>query len=58
MSPAAAASFTVNSSGDAGDANAGNGVCATAGNFCTLRAAIREANSLPGSDVITLAWRR
>lgn len=55
MSPAAAASFTVNSSGDAGDANAGNGVCATAGNVCTLRAAIQEANSLPGSDVISIA---
>ena len=54
MSPAAAASFTVNSSGDAGDANAGNGVCATAGNVCTLRAAIQEASALAGSDVVTV----
>jgi CSLREA domain-containing protein len=37
--------FTVNSTNDAHDALAGNGVCATATGVCTLRAAIEEANS-------------
>ncbi|GAB4580552.1 MAG: hypothetical protein Fur0022_32940 [Anaerolineales bacterium] len=51
--PASAASFTVNSTADGGDANPGNGVCetATAGE-CTLRAAIEEANALSGTDTI------
>src|SRR5207253_3349619 len=40
------ASFTVNSNGDDGDNNPGDGICATAGNVCTLRAAIQEANVL------------
>ncbi len=40
-----AATFTVNSTADAADANIGNGICATATNVCTLRAAIEEANS-------------
>ncbi|MDA2936762.1 right-handed parallel beta-helix repeat-containing protein [Acidobacteria bacterium AH-259-A15] len=45
--------FTVNSTGDESDA-AIDGVCETAGgsNDCTLRAAIQEANSNPGLDVI------
>lgn len=52
----AAASFTVNSTADATDFTPGNGICETAiGNgICTLRAAIQEANALPGSDTITL----
>ncbi len=48
------AAFVVNSAGDAPDSNPGNGVCATAGAVCTLRAAIMEANHLPGSDSITI----
>lgn len=44
--------FTVNNTGDAVDANLGNGVCATAGAVCTLRAAIGEANALAGPDTI------
>ncbi|HXI23964.1 MAG TPA: choice-of-anchor Q domain-containing protein [Pyrinomonadaceae bacterium] len=40
------AGFTVNDSGDASDANTGDGLCATAGSVCTLRAAIEEANAL------------
>jgi uncharacterized repeat protein (TIGR01451 family) len=44
--PAAATVFTVNDNGDAGDANPGDGVCATAGVVCTLRAAIDETNAL------------
>ena len=41
---------------DAIDANPGDGVCETApGNgVCTLRAAVMEANALPGADVIQL----
>lgn len=46
--------FTVNSTLDAVDAAPGNGVCATAGGACTLRAAIQEANAFGGNDVITL----
>ena len=42
------ASFTVNDNGDVPDASPGNGVCATAGAVCTLRAAIQEANALTG----------
>jgi CSLREA domain-containing protein len=39
-----AKTYTVNSDTDAPDANPGNGICATAGGKCTLRAAIQEAN--------------
>ncbi|MCH7699166.1 MAG: CSLREA domain-containing protein [Chloroflexi bacterium] len=52
--PTPAASFTVNSTDDATDANPGNGICATANAACTLRAAIREANDLPGAVLITV----
>jgi CSLREA domain-containing protein len=48
------ATFVVNSTTDAQDATAGDGVCATAGAVCTLRAAITEANALAGADIITL----
>lgn len=53
-SPASATTFTVNSSGDAGDKNVGDGVCATVANVCTLRAAVQQANALPGTDLITV----
>jgi CSLREA domain-containing protein/uncharacterized repeat protein (TIGR01451 family) len=43
----ASTTYTVNDLGDAPDASAGNGVCATAGGVCTLRAAIQEINALP-----------
>lgn len=46
--------FTVDSAEDAVDAAPGDGVCATAAGACTLRAAIMEANSLPGPDEISL----
>ena len=46
--------FVVNSTADEVDKNPGDGVCATAGGTCTLRAAIQEANKLPGSHVIEL----
>ena len=45
-----AATLTVNDLGDAADANPGNGVCATAGGVCTLRAAIEEANANGTTD--------
>lgn len=48
--------FTVNLSGDAGDADLADGVCdtdlKTPGLQCTLRAAIDQANRNPGADYI------
>jgi len=52
--PTLTASLAVNSTADAVDVNPGNGTCATAGGDCTLRAAIQEANALPGDDIILL----
>ena len=50
---AGAAPFEVNSTADAPDASPGDGVCQTASpGTCTLRAAIQEANALPGADTI------
>ena len=49
--------FTVNDNGDAADLIPGDGYCdsnATAGSQCTLRAAIQEANALPGNDTINV----
>jgi CSLREA domain-containing protein len=52
---AAAATFAVNSNADAVDANPGDGVCqTTTPGQCTLRAAVQEANALPGADTITV----
>lgn len=44
--------FFVDSSADSVDAVPGDGVCATGGGVCTLRAAIMEANALAGDDRI------
>jgi len=44
--------FTVNSTGDALDANPGDGICDDGTGDCTLRAAINEANASPGYDKI------
>ncbi|MBZ0271881.1 hypothetical protein K8I61_07570 [bacterium] len=44
------ATFNVDSVLDAVDANPGDGVCATAVNVCSLRAAIMEANALDHSS--------
>lgn len=47
------ATFTVNSTGDAGDSNVGDGLCRTdAAAECTLRAAIEEANATTAADLI------
>ena len=52
---ARAASFTVDDTGEAGDADTGDGVCATAGGTCTLRAALEQANVIGGAaHAITL----
>ena len=53
--PAAAATFTVNSTGDAPDVDLGDGICADASGMCTLRAAIMQANALGGTNVIDLS---
>lgn len=50
--PGWAATLTVNDAGDTSDATPGDGICATAGGVCTLRAAIEEANALAGADNI------
>jgi len=52
--PAGAATFIVDSTRDVVDAMPGDGTCATAASRCTLRAAIQEANAVPGADVVTL----
>src|SRR5262245_21234519 len=52
--PASAATFTVDATDDATDATPGDGQCATKAGSCTLRAAIQEANALPGPDSIRL----
>jgi len=54
---AQAAVFTVNTNVDLPDASPGNGVCDAVppNNICTLRAAIEEANALPGADQINLS---
>jgi predicted outer membrane repeat protein len=40
--------------GDGVDVAPGDGACATLGGFCTLRAAVMEANALPGADMVRL----
>ncbi|HEX8398140.1 MAG TPA: carboxypeptidase regulatory-like domain-containing protein [Pyrinomonadaceae bacterium] len=49
-----AASFTVNTPDDTQDVSPGDGICTDSNGRCSLRAAISEANSLSGDDVITL----
>ena len=46
--------FNVDTRADAVDANPGNGKCRTAAGKCSLRAAIMEANALPGADEVVL----
>jgi CSLREA domain-containing protein len=52
--PAAAVTFTVDTTADAVDALPGDGFCATAGGPCSLRAAVQEADALAGADAIIL----
>ncbi len=51
---AGSATFGVNSTIDAVDAAPGNGICATDSGSCSLRAAVMEANALPGSHTINV----
>ena len=48
------ATFTVNSTLDAVDANPGGGTALTANGQITLRSAIQEANALAGGDTLSL----
>ncbi len=55
--PTSGVPFVVNTAGDAADLVPGNGICdssASAGDQCTLRAAVQEANALAGADTIIL----
>ncbi|MBL1134570.1 MAG: DUF11 domain-containing protein [Chloroflexi bacterium] len=52
---AQAAIFVVDSTADLPDANTGDGLCQTPIGTCTLRAAIQQANALPGLDEIHFA---
>lgn len=61
LSPASAwaqsgtqASFTVNTATMNPDASPGNGICADSTGLCSLIAAMQEANSLAGSDSISI----
>ena len=47
--------FVVDTLGDAPDLEPGNGICQTAQDVCSLRAAIEEANARPGPDTIRFA---
>jgi CSLREA domain-containing protein len=47
-----AATFVVDSTGDEADADVTDGLCRTALDTCTLRAAIEQANALAGADTI------
>ncbi|HEV3375764.1 MAG TPA: Ig-like domain-containing protein [Thermoleophilaceae bacterium] len=51
---ASPARFAVDSTADAVDSQPGDGSCRTVAGACTLRAAIQEANALPGADEIQL----
>jgi CSLREA domain-containing protein len=51
---AQAATFTVNTTDDTVDVYPGDGVAADADGYCSLRAAIMEANALAGRDTIVL----
>ena len=53
-SAARAANFVVNTTLDSTDSNPGNGLCGNTEGFCSLRAAIQQANALAGPDTITL----
>jgi large repetitive protein len=51
---ASPAQFAVDSTADAVDSSVGDGACRTVAGTCTLRAAIQEANALPGADEIRI----
>ncbi len=49
---AAGQQFVVNSTSDLGDKRIGDGICATNDGTCSLRAALHEANRIPGPNSI------
>ena len=49
-----AATFNINTVADTLDVNPGDGFCSDGAGACSLRAAIGEANAVPGADTITL----
>jgi hypothetical protein len=51
---ASAAIFNVNSTVDARDQSTADGLCKTAGNVCTLRAAIEQSNASGGTNTINV----
>ena len=51
----AATTFPVVSTADTADANAGDGLCRTAANVCTLRAAIQQANATASGAPYTIS---
>ncbi len=51
---AGGAEFSVDRLDDAADVDTGDGLCLAAGGGCTLRAAVSQANALPGFDSIVL----
>lgn len=53
--PVRAVTFSVDSTVDAPDINPGDGICADQDGFCTLRAAIMEANAIGGTNTIDLS---
>jgi len=53
--PANAATFAPAPATDDVDSAPGDGLCSSAAGVCTLRAAVQEANALPGPDRIELA---
>jgi uncharacterized delta-60 repeat protein/CSLREA domain-containing protein len=51
----AAATFTVNSTGDGADSNTADDLCNDGTGNCTLRAAIQQANATAGADTIAFS---
>lgn len=54
IAPASAAQFEVTTAADGADAAPGDGRCATPAGDCSLRAAVEEANAIPGFDTVVL----
>jgi CSLREA domain-containing protein len=52
--PTVAIDYTVDSMADAPDVSPADGVCRSATNECTLRAAIQQANATPGFDRVLI----
>lgn len=51
---AQAATYAVNTTADAADLLPSDGICKTAANTCSLRAAVQTANAVSGADTVTV----